>query len=590
MATVANLMVSLGLSTAAFSSGRKRANKELQALASSVKSIQGMIAGGLAAVGAAATIGAAKAFVSSQMDIIDATGKTADRLGISTESLIAYRHAAGLAGVGNDEFDATLEKMTRNIGLAAQSAGAQRDAIEALGLSAEDLARMKPDQALAVIADRFKEIKNPAERAALVTDIFGRSGVKLQNTLFGGSEALRAAREEADKLGISYSRVDAAKVEQANDAWARAKAVVTGVGQQVAIGLSPYLTAATNQFLEIATAGGGIGPKVGGAIEWVATGIAHVVDYLNLGKAAFHTLRGVGLATMTKFAWAIDMVGQGFVDLLNVLPGVEVQWTSAMKMMAKNLEEETQRVFDQAGDAYNDFAEGKASAGVKALFAQIKADAQTAGEAVAAAAAAPIIEIDHEAQNAAKRVTDVLAGLQKDLQTFGMDSGQRKLFDLEAMGASPQELAQARQLVSQLKQLEEAQQRQQDMASQAKSIYESTRTPLEIYESQITRLGELLAAGAIDWDTYGRAVRKAREDLEGVAGMGRSATLSERAALMSPGGRKGSQPAMSAGGLRAAGGTSGGGGKIKVDGTDKTNKLLQSIDSKLDRSMVTVLA
>src|SRR5690606_20240331 len=110
----------------------------------------------------------------------------------------------------------------------------QRDAIEALGLSADALARMKPDEAMAAIADRLKEIKNPAERAAVASDIFGRAGMKLQNVLMGGSEAFKAAREETERLGISFNRVDAAKVEQANDAMMRAKEVVRGVGQQVA--------------------------------------------------------------------------------------------------------------------------------------------------------------------------------------------------------------------------------------------------------------------------------------------------------------------------------------------------------------------
>jgi len=46
-------------------------------------------------------------------------------------------------------------------------------------------------------------------------------------------------------------------------------------------------------------------------------------------------------------------------------------------------------------------------------------------------------------------------------------------------------------------------------------IFAETRTPIEKYETQITKLNELIETGAINWETYGRAVRDARGKLEG---------------------------------------------------------------------------
>ena len=46
-------------------------------------------------------------------------------------------------------------------------------------------------------------------------------------------------------------------------------------------------------------------------------------------------------------------------------------------------------------------------------------------------------------------------------------------------------------------------------------IFAETRTPIEKYEAQITKLNDLVETGAINWDTYGRAVRDARGKLEG---------------------------------------------------------------------------
>jgi hypothetical protein len=45
-------------------------------------------------------------------------------------------------------------------------------------------------------------------------------------------------------------------------------------------------------------------------------------------------------------------------------------------------------------------------------------------------------------------------------------------------------------------------------------VYEATRTPLELLNIQETRLNELLQEGAINWDTYGRAIMMVNEQYE----------------------------------------------------------------------------
>lgn len=49
------------------------------------------------------------------------------------------------------------------------------------------------------------------------------------------------------------------------------------------------------------------------------------------------------------------------------------------------------------------------------------------------------------------------------------------------------------------------------MVAEAKRIFEQTRTPLEAYQASIARLNDLLAAGAINQDTYNRAVFQAQD-------------------------------------------------------------------------------
>jgi hypothetical protein len=57
------------------------------------------------------------------------------------------------------------------------------------------------------------------------------------------------------------------------------------------------------------------------------------------------------------------------------------------------------------------------------------------------------------------------------------------------------------------------QQMQQQMQAGV-MVYEATRTPLELLNIQEARLNELLQEGAINWDTYGRAIMMANEQYE----------------------------------------------------------------------------
>lgn len=116
-----------------------------------------------------------------------------------------------------------------------------------------------------------------------------------------------------------------------------------------------------------------------------------------------------------------------------------------------------------------------------------------------------------------QRVADAVADLQEQVDQMDMTEAQRKLDDLARSGASPEQLAKAKALLDQLnthKGATEAQDKLKQMQSEAASIFNATRTPLEKYDAKITKLGELLDADAINWDTYGRAVQQAREELE----------------------------------------------------------------------------
>ena len=75
------------------------------------------------------------------------------------------------------------------------------------------------------------------------------------------------AKGSLRKTGNAFTRLDAAKVEAANDALANTHVIFTGIAKIATIELAPYIEAAATAFNNWATAGEGVGANVSKAFE-----------------------------------------------------------------------------------------------------------------------------------------------------------------------------------------------------------------------------------------------------------------------------------------------------------------------------------
>jgi phage-related protein len=247
--TISNLNVVLGATVApfvgAFQGLKSTVGGFVSSIGSAGKSILKFtgIAGAIGGILGAAGVGL---LVKQQMEAIDGAAKLSDRLGIATESLMGMKHAADLAGVSDEQLTKGLTLLQKNMSDAVHGGKETSEAFAQLGLNAKDLIAMPTDQAFGAIADKLNGVGNVSERAALSMKIFGKSGAELAPLLAEGADGIAAAVQEAEALGLTFIRIDAAKVEEANDAITRMKSVVVGVFRSIAIAISPFITSVAN--------------------------------------------------------------------------------------------------------------------------------------------------------------------------------------------------------------------------------------------------------------------------------------------------------------------------------------------------------
>ena len=299
MANAGTLSVSILARTKKFRSSMKRIRKDLSRFKSRVFSLN-------SALLATATGGGLGFFIKKQFEAIDQSAKFADVIGLTTKQLAGYQQAAKITGVEQSQLNTGLARFQKNIGDAEDGLSTSVRTLAKLNLKFSDLKNLSTDEQMKLVADRFNGLNNQVDKSNVLLNLFGRSGLALGKLLQEGSGGLNRFQKEAEKLGVAFDRVDAAKVELANDAMTRAREVVTGIGQSIAIELAPKIAAISELFIESATSGVTMGSRVSAAFDAIAQKASTVINFLKIMELGYITIAAASLKTMSIFTDKFD--------------------------------------------------------------------------------------------------------------------------------------------------------------------------------------------------------------------------------------------------------------------------------------------
>lgn len=331
--------------------GLKAAQARLMAFGKGISAV----GAGLFAAGAAASTafaGAAKVF----SDQGDAIAKMARRTGLSTEAVSELGYAADLAGTDAATLETGIRKMQIAITDAANGAKPAIETLDRLGLSASQLAGLTPDAQLEILADRLSAIADPAAKAALAQDLFGKSGTQLIPLLQDGSAGLRAMRKEAVSLGLSVGGKTAENAEMLNDAIGRLTKTLNAVVFNIGASVGPMLADLADKAaivvagvvdwikknpelvqtaLQVSAAVAGIGAVlvvVGGAIVGIGAVIGGLVSIVSAAGAVLGFL-GTVFAAITAPVWiaigAVVAIGAALLYFTDIA-GTAMDWVSGV--------------------------------------------------------------------------------------------------------------------------------------------------------------------------------------------------------------------------------------------------------------------
>jgi hypothetical protein len=230
-ALIGALRVSLSADTAQFDAGMRKAQSTASSASSSIQKSLGALKAGVAGFVGALSVGMVVGVIKNALEYAGSLAEVAQQLGVTTKDLQTFRFAAGQVGVSQEQLETGLSKLTITLGKVAAGAEAPTKALKAIGVSAEELKGKDTGEAFRVISDALQKVTDRSQRAAVEVALFGKSGAQLDNMLSGGSAALNALTDAAEKLGIVLSDE---QIQKADDTADKIEALKTVLSANIA--------------------------------------------------------------------------------------------------------------------------------------------------------------------------------------------------------------------------------------------------------------------------------------------------------------------------------------------------------------------
>ena len=236
----------------------------LQSQLAGLTSVVSRVAGALALLGGA---GVALNGLRNVINELDALNDTADATGASIENLSALENIGRRVGTSFDTVSSILVKFNAQLESAGDPASTAAQALKAIGLSADELRRLDPAEALQRTAQALSGYADNADKARLVQVLFGKSV----------REAAPFLKDLADagQLNATATAAQAQEAERFNKALSALNADTSSLARSLTLALLP----AINETIQELRDGIEVFGSFGAALKGIGLGTSPFESY-----------------------------------------------------------------------------------------------------------------------------------------------------------------------------------------------------------------------------------------------------------------------------------------------------------------------
>jgi hypothetical protein len=294
---VSKLVTEVIADSSKFSAGINKAKAEARSFGNAVAAGAAVAAVALTSVAAAAaSIGRE---VLQSADKISRLYDDTRKLGTSVAAFQELSVAASEAGVSAEGLSNLLSNMNKRLGEAQLGGGQAGKALQALGLSLNQLSGLSTDEKFTLIASKLKDLNNLQLQAAIASDLFGKAGkeaLALYNSDIDGT--IKKVRE----LGFTLTDSQGEALDKLSETKAFIGTIWEGFKENVSAEVAPAFQEFLDRIQETIKGMGGIkaiakdvGDSITAAMHSMTVGIKAAGTALEFFKNIFNSLGGSGL-------------------------------------------------------------------------------------------------------------------------------------------------------------------------------------------------------------------------------------------------------------------------------------------------------
>lgn len=176
---------------------------------------------GFALIGSAVALGGLTHLVKGALETGDAIGDLATKLGLSTDALQEYEHAAQLSGISSTQFETALTRLNKSIAEGQDPNSKAAKLFSDLGISVRDAAGniVGTEPVLTQFLARLGEIPNAQQRLQASIALGGKSMANFAILAAEGADGIAKMRQEAHEMGLVLDAETIRQVGTLNDRW-----------------------------------------------------------------------------------------------------------------------------------------------------------------------------------------------------------------------------------------------------------------------------------------------------------------------------------------------------------------------------------
>jgi hypothetical protein len=308
------LRVVLGVDTASFETGLKKATSHAESFSKSVSKI-------------ATGIGLERAFESSIAAIVggfkkailgaDQLGKAAEKVGLPVEEFTRLQLAAEMSDVSVEQLGKGLGILSKTMTEVAGGGGEKAaETFKKLGVSITEAGKMRSVSDVFIdLAGAFSTTADGATKTTAAMTLMKKGGRDMLPMLNEGKEGLQEWAKAAERMGLVISQNTAAQSDKLGDNFQLLSKAGEGLANVVAQGVLPAFVRLSNQWVDTATKGEvmrAAAEQIIGAIKETVVWIYNIIDANNQWGAALSN----GIRAASLFG---EVVGDTVVNAFQML-------------------------------------------------------------------------------------------------------------------------------------------------------------------------------------------------------------------------------------------------------------------------------